>query len=168
MPPRRYPRAVGARIAARGRSHTLLERNVFGETVAIERRAYAGVADGLRADSPAMARSLLLLALAQHGRVGHIPWMVVCRDGDGEAVAPARHEAHDKAVRVHAAQPSLAGRIIVAASAAPFGPAAVRWRAPDPAARIAAIIPTRDNGQDLGYAVASLRARATAPAVCGS
>ena len=50
---------------------TLLETNPFGETVAVERDAYAGVADGLATHSIAAARSSLLLTSLMTGRSAH-------------------------------------------------------------------------------------------------
>ena len=56
---------------------TLLEANPFGETVAVERSAYARLADRLAVQSIAAARSSLLLNLAYWERVGHIPCALV-------------------------------------------------------------------------------------------
>src|SRR6266478_2578076 len=67
---------------------TLLEANPFGETVAVERSAYARSADRLAAQSIAAARGSLLLNLAHRGRVGHIPCALVAHGGE-KVVDPA-------------------------------------------------------------------------------
>lgn len=136
---------------------TLLERNVFGETVVVKRRAYADLVERLQANSVTMARSLLLLELARCAVVGHIPCLLVCRDKEVDAASfSGETTEHEKAVRAHITHSSLTSQIIVGNSPGPLGNVMIRWRAPNPAAQIAMIIPTRDNGDDLEHAIASM------------
>lgn len=141
---------------------TLLEANVFGETIAVQRSAYSALPGLEQAASVTTARSLTLLALAQHGQVGHIPCTLARRYGATEGDPAARREAHENAVRAHLAAANLK-RVILAPRGTSLGPISVRWRSEDPQAPIAAIIPTRNNGRDLDRAVTSLRAKAAAP-----
>src|SRR5260370_23778186 len=101
---------------------TLLEMNTCGETVAVERAAYASAAQRLVTSSVSASRSSLLLALARDGRVGHIPCLLICRDGDTliePAVAAAEHA---KAVQAHILQAGLANPTHIARPRRPFPP----------------------------------------------
>jgi GT2 family glycosyltransferase/tetratricopeptide (TPR) repeat protein len=142
---------------------TLLEMNPFGETVAVERAAYARVANGLTTGSISVARSSLLLTLARDGRVGHIPCPLVCRDGE-EIMDPARAvTVHQEAVRAHIAKAGLDGRIAIAPPTSPLQHSSILWRPRDPQASITVIIATRDNGSDVRRFVDSLRRKAAVP-----
>ncbi len=142
---------------------TLLEANPFGETVAVERSAYARLADGLPVQSIAAARSSLLLNLAYRGRVGHIPCTLVAYDGEKVVDAEAAAEAHEQAVRAHIAEAALSERLVIGVRSQPMRRSTVRWRPRIPDTPIAVIIPTRDNGQDLRACVKSLRHNARRP-----
>jgi len=141
---------------------TLLEANVFGETIVVKRGAYSELFGLEQADSVTMARSLTLLGLAGNGLVGHVPCTLVRRYGSPERDPAARRAAHYNAVRTHLAISKLRN-IEVDPGNIPSGPFRVRWRAGDPGAPIAVIIPTRNNSEDLARAVGSLKARAAAP-----
>lgn len=137
----------------------LLEANRLGDTIAVRRKVYAGQAAGLAADSVSMARSLLLLSLTRSGPIGHVPLPLVSRLDE----AAADDQAHERAVRRHLAQSAVpAERVHRAVRPEPFVRGTVRWRAPEPPAAIAAIIPSRDNGADLRNAIDSLRSNASA------
>jgi O-antigen biosynthesis protein len=142
---------------------TLLEMNTFGETVALERTAFAAGADRLTTSSVSAARSALLLALARDGRIGHIPCPLVCRDGE-TTVDPVRAAAaHEEAVRAHVAEGALVGRIDIGPRTGLLPRLPILWRSRDPQASITVIIPTRDNGPDVGRLVDSLRRKAGFP-----
>ena len=144
---------------------TLLEANPFGETVAVERSAYARLADRLAVQSIAAARSSLLLNLAYRERVGHIPCALVAHDGEKILDAEAAAEAHEHAVRAHIAEAALSERLVIGVRSQPMRRSTVRWRPRVPDTPIAVIIPTRDNGQDLRVCVESLRHKARRPGV---
>ena len=144
---------------------TLLETNPFGETIAVEYSTYAGVADGLATQSIAAARGSLLLHLAHDGRVGHIPCALVARDGEGGVDPERAAEAHEQAVRAHIAAAALDGQLAIGRRPPAMSRLTVRWRPRVADTPIAAIIPTRDNGQDLRAAVDSLRRTARLPQV---
>jgi O-antigen biosynthesis protein len=137
---------------------TLLEKNVFGETIAIERDTYSRFSNDF-SGTLSMGRSLLLLTLAEACKVGHIPYMLVSRYGHGNTDGAA----HDKAVQAHLQFLHRSEHVVIGARVEPYQHAAVRWRAPDPTTPIAVIMPTRDNGEDLERAVASFRDKASAP-----
>jgi GT2 family glycosyltransferase len=146
---------------------TLLETNPFGETIAIERTAYAELAADLVTGSLTTARSSLLLALARDRRIGHIPLPLVCgedaqrpRTGSDDAGVAAAHAA---AVHGHLAGTGTADRILVRTPDNPATPLCVSWRPRDPHEPLQVIIPTRDNGRDLREFVASLRRLSAAP-----
>ena len=72
---------------------TLLEANVFGETIAIEAAAYAAHLPQAPEGSVTRGRSRLLLALSQDGAVGHVPHVLTAVPDGSPAVAagaPAR------------------------------------------------------------------------------
>jgi GT2 family glycosyltransferase len=142
---------------------TLLEMNTFGETVAVERAAFAAVVDKLTTSSVSAARSALLLALAHNNRVGHIPCPLVCRDGPVTVDLVRAAAAHEEAVLAHVAEGDLAGRIDIGTQTSPLPRLPVLWRPRDPQASITVIIPTRDNGSDVVRLVDSLRRKAGFP-----
>ena len=142
---------------------TLLEMNTCGETVALELASYASVAERLVSTSVSAARSSLLLALARDGRVGHIPYPLVCRDGDNAVDQGSVIAAHEEALRAHLAHASLGERIHIGSPKGALPRLAIVWRPRDPDRPIALIIPTRDNGHDVVQFVNSLRGRAAVP-----
>jgi GT2 family glycosyltransferase/tetratricopeptide (TPR) repeat protein len=142
---------------------TLLETNPFGETIAVERAAYARVAERLAIQSIATARSLLLLNLARDGRVGHIPCALVARDGEGVVDPERAAEAHEQAVHAHIAVAGLDGRLVIGPRSSPTQRSIVRWLPRVADTPIAVVIPTRDNAEDLRAAIDSLRRTAQQP-----
>jgi len=138
---------------------TLLEANPFGETIAIERAAYTALAEGLVTGSIAGARASLLLRLAERRHVGHIPLPLVAGSG-GFAAAGSPPGAHESAVRAYIASAGDRCPIAFETPASPGAPLVIRWQPRDPAATLLVIIPTRDNGVDLGHFVESLRSHA--------
>jgi GT2 family glycosyltransferase/tetratricopeptide (TPR) repeat protein len=142
---------------------TLLEMNTFGETVAVERETYAAVADKLATSSVSTARGSLLLTLARDGRVGHIPCVLVCRNGAQPSDPAQAGNVHEAAVSAHLAEAALAGRVEISPRIDPRPRLSVLWRPQNPGAPIAVVIPTRDNGHDVKRFVESLREKATVP-----
>jgi GT2 family glycosyltransferase/tetratricopeptide (TPR) repeat protein len=141
---------------------TLLETNPFGETIAVERAAYAGLAGQLVTGSIAAARASLLLNLAGDGRVGHIPLPLVACDAK-TAAAESPPGAHQAAVWAYLMAAGERRPVIVEPPDSATASLAIRWRPRDEAEPLLVIIPTRDNGGDLGNFVASLRERAERP-----
>jgi len=141
---------------------TLLEANPFGETIAVERPAYTALSENLATDSIASARASLLLHLAEASHVGHIPLPLIARDA---AFADAGNlpGAHEAAVQAYVAAADNQCPITVGTASSPNAPLAIRWQPCDPAAPLLVIIPTRDNGTDLGHFVESLRHHAERP-----
>ena len=140
---------------------TLLETNPFGETVAVERAAYAEIAGQVVTGSVASARASLLLNLTDKTNVGHIPLPLVgCNAETGVESPPGAHQA---AVWAYVMAAGEKRPIIVEPPDSAAISLAIRWRPRDPAEPLAVIIPTRDNGSDLGNFVASLRDHAERP-----
>ena len=142
---------------------TLLETNPFGETIAVERAAYARVAERLAIQSIATARSSLLLNLAHDGRVGHIPCALVARDGEGVVDPERAAEAHEQAVHAHIAAAGLDERLVIRPRSIPTQRSTIRWLPRVADTPIAVVIPTRDNAEDLRTAIDSLRRTAQQP-----
>lgn len=145
---------------------TLLETNPFGETVVVERSAYAAIAGSLIAGSLCAARSSLLLALAERGTVGHIPLplVAIAAPADQDRQPPTDPcAAHAAAVRAHLATAGLAERVTVGLPVDPASPLAISWQPRDPDQPVQVIIPTRDNAGDIRDFVASLRDHAASP-----
>ncbi len=160
---------------------TLLEANPFGETVVVERAAYAAIAGDLVTGSLSAARSSLLLNLAYRGTVGHIPLPLVAGDAedgiDADPVADAipteagqdrqnpgkLSAAHQAAVRAHLATAGFGDRVIVGSPVAAKLPLSISWQPRDPHQTVEVIIPTRDNAGDLRDFVDTLRDRAAVP-----
>ena len=140
---------------------TLLETNPFGETVAIERAAYAEVAAQLVTGSVASARASLLLNLADGAGVGHIPLPLVASNVEAPAESPPG--AHQAAVWAYVMAIGEKRPIIIEPPDSPAISLAIRWRPREPAEPLVVIIPTRDNGSDLGNFVTSLRQHAERP-----
>ena len=141
---------------------TLLEANPFGDNVAVRADAYAEVAKDLVTGSIAAARSSLLLNLAAQETVGHIPLPLVARSGQPrfDAAAPVSHEA---VVRGHLHAEGLSDRIEAGTASVSGSPLSVHWKPRNPMQEILVIVPTRDNGEDLGAFVESLRVCAEIP-----
>jgi GT2 family glycosyltransferase/tetratricopeptide (TPR) repeat protein len=142
---------------------TLLEMNTCGETVAVERAAYASAAQRLVTSSVSASRSSLLLALARDGRVGHIPCRLVCRDGETLIDPEVAAAEHEKAVQAHTVQAGLGERIHIGRRSGPLPRLPILWRPREPDSSIALIIPTRDNGPDVAKFVDSLSMRVAVP-----
>ena len=141
---------------------TLLESNPFGDTIAVRADAYAEVAEDLVTGSIAAARSSLLLNLAAHETVGHIPLPLVARS-DQIRLEAAPPVPHDAVVRGHLHAEGVSDLIEIGAPSAPGSPLAIHWVPRNPMQEILVIVPTRDNGEDLVAFVESLRARAEIP-----
>jgi hypothetical protein len=94
---------------------TLLEMNIFGETVPIEADAYRRVAQDLLTSSVSASRSSLLLLLARERRVGHVPCMLVGRDGDVITGPAEIAAAHRDAVLAHLGKAGLTATVEVGA-----------------------------------------------------
>jgi GT2 family glycosyltransferase/tetratricopeptide (TPR) repeat protein len=137
---------------------TLLEANPFGDTIAVERTAYMQLADKLVTGTIASARASLLLHLADHNRVGHIPLPLLARDVTCPTEPPAA--AHEAAVRAYLAAAAEQLPATVGAPDSPGKSLAIRWRPRNETDPLAVIVPTRDNGADLGNLIESLRDRA--------
>ncbi|MBV9586573.1 MAG: tetratricopeptide repeat protein, partial [Alphaproteobacteria bacterium] len=140
---------------------TLLEANPFGETIAVELTAYMQLADKLVTGAIASARASLLLHLAEHNRVGHIPLPLLARDVTCPTEPPA--VAHEAAVRAYLAAAADQCPATVGAPDSPGKSLAIRWRPRNEREPLVVIVPTRDNGADLGNFVKSLRGRAERP-----
>ena len=120
---------------------TLIERNAFGETIVVAADALRARRAAVLTTSIAAARSSLLLDLAHDAAVGHIPFPLVHTVDEG----PPDRAAHAAAVVAHGT------RMQARFSRPSVLPAA---------ARIAVVVPTRDNARDVEIMVASLRATA--------
>ena len=140
---------------------TLLEANPFGDTIAVERTAYVQLADRLVTSAIASARASLLLHLAEHNRVGHIPLPLLARDAAFPAEPPPA--AHEAAVRAYLAAAAERFRVCVETPASQPTSRRIRWQARDPASPLLVTVPTRDNGTDLARFIESLRSRAAQP-----
>ncbi len=154
---------------------TLLENNVYGETVAVKCQAYRSSSSykNLRSSSPdgdsankmtslAAARAALLLDLAFAGPVAHIPLPLVRRaSGAAEPYSAADQEA---AAKAHIEAAGLGGKVAVTAGGSGGAlPLPAVWRARAPHEAITVIIPTRDNTADLAALIDSMRKRAERP-----
>ena len=142
---------------------TLLEMNNCGETLAVELASYVSVAERLVTTSVSSARSSLLLALVCDGHIGHIPFPLVCRDGETTIDPGTVAAAHEEAVRAHLVQAALHERVYIGPREGSSPRLPIFWRPRDPDRSITLIIPTRDNGADVAQFVDSLRARAAVP-----
>jgi GT2 family glycosyltransferase/tetratricopeptide (TPR) repeat protein len=147
---------------------TLLETNPFGETIAVQRAAYAAVAGELVASSSGTARGSLLLALASRRTVGHIPLPLTsipyANEADHSAAGANVVSDHEEVVRNHFAMRGLANRVAIGAGKGSGARTAIEWRPRHPDEIIQVIVPTRDHGDDVRQFVESLRRRAAAPA----
>jgi GT2 family glycosyltransferase len=141
---------------------SLLEANPFGDSVAIRGDAYAETAGDLLTDTIAAARSSLLLSLAARETVGHIPLPLTARSDEADRPS-APEEAHEAAVRAHLDAAGLSARVKVESPSGPGLPLVIHWHPCDPVQQILAIIPTRDNGEDLAACIESLRSCADRP-----
>lgn len=136
---------------------TLLERNVFGETLVAEADAYRSAVPEVPDGSVTRLRSRLLLELSRRGLVGHIPLALVA----SLEVVPLSLPEHRAAVEGHLAAYGLAGRVAVARGET--GP--TLWRPQRPETAITVVVPTRDNADELRDLVRSLRETAAVPDV---
>ena len=141
---------------------TLLEANPFGNSVAVKTDLYAQIAEDLVTGSIPTARSSLLLNIAARETVGHIPLPLVAY-GAEPRVDVAVASSHYTAVRGHLCAEGLIERIELRAPSSQGSPLAVRWITQYPRQEILVIVPTRDNGADLGPFLDSLRSCAAAP-----
>ena len=135
---------------------TLLEANVFGETVAVERAAYLAALPAAPEGPVGRARSQLLIELARAGAVGHLPYTLVSTSLDLRGAALSEHRI---AVADHAERHGFADRIRIAKG--DKGP--THWTPREPDSDIAIVIPTRDNPHDLRSFIQSLRDTADVP-----
>jgi GT2 family glycosyltransferase/tetratricopeptide (TPR) repeat protein len=135
---------------------TLMQANPYGDALAFDRTRAPQRLAGRPADEQRLA---LLLDLASDHLVGHIPYPL-CARIPGEPVSALSAEAYASVVSDHLGRRGLAAHADVApATYGARGGARVQWRAQGRRAVIHAIIPTRDNGEDVGPFVRSLRAR---------
>jgi GT2 family glycosyltransferase len=75
--------------------------------------------------------------------------------------------AHEEAVRAHIAESSLCESVHIGPGSGALPRLSILWRPRDPDKSIALIIPTRDNGPDVGRLVGSLTRKAAVPdALC--
>lgn len=132
---------------------TLLQVNVFGETIAVRSDAYRMILPSLPNASVAASRSVLLLVLSSAGQVGHVPYPLVWRSAQDPVVAAD----HLEGVAAYLDWAGLACNVTQEPGAAPA------WQPRQPYTPIAVIIPTRDNAADLLAMVCSLRETAAAP-----
>ena len=130
---------------------TLLEANVYGGSIAVQRDEYAASGPG----APAF-RSALLLHLAHAGKAGHIPWPLTWSRTGPVVPDYAQHEA---AVSAHIARHGIPAQV----KGPGMLPGSVRitWSARAEAMHV--IIPTRDNACDAASFVSTLRVTAARP-----
>ncbi len=133
---------------------TLLECNVFGETIAVRTKLLREMMPRIRTASLESARVSLLLELAFAAKVGHVPYPLVHRNPPTDA-APIRTQTHKDAVSAHLAHVGSAAEIAPAKDDNARQPLPILWRAQSK--RIAVIVPTRDNSFDVCALVESLR-----------
>lgn len=139
---------------------SILEANIYGENIAVTSRTLNRLGAVDRAPDTPVARALLLLGLIGTYRVAHIPLPLI-RVPAREPIEPGvRARDHAAAVRAH-----FGNRQPVAISPAPWSGDTLRiLRAPgDGQAKIAVIIPTKNNSQDVLDFVESLIALAKYP-----
>ena len=140
--------------------HSILEANVYGETLAVAAEALRSLPHLGNAGSIAEARSRLLVPLIEGRRVAHVPLPLVrtCHAGPTEPDDPV--QAHAAAVRAH-----LANTGEVSLSVSPWSPAVLQvLRAPvHPDTPLAVIVPTKDNSEDIEALVESLVSLAHRP-----
>ena len=142
---------------------TLLELNTFGETMAVERRAYVEAAGDFSVSSVSAARTALLNSLARDGRVGHIPCPLVCRDGEITVDPAAAIGAQAEALRAHLTAKQLENQIAIRWPGGPL-PRLILWRPREPDAVITVIVATRDNGSDVARSGRQLETNSRSPA----
>jgi O-antigen biosynthesis protein len=138
---------------------SLLEANIYGETVAVARVAFVGMALEAGLASVASLRSLLLLGLVGRRRVAHIPLPLVRTPEHGDQAADTARSDHAAAVKSF-----LGDSAAVSVEAADWSEETLRIaRAPArPREAIAVIVPTRNNSNDAAEFIMSLRALAKA------
>ncbi|UDL94265.1 glycosyltransferase [Lichenihabitans sp. PAMC28606] len=146
---------------------TLLDANVFGETLAIKAATFRSMLSPLHGgssdlgsgdaspQSTSWGRSSWLLELAMAGQVGHVPFGLT----SSTEPLPDRSADHRAAVAAHLARHGLEARLDLTG---PDGDM-VTWRPVRPEAGLTVIIPTRDNAADVATMVDSLVAKAANP-----
>jgi GT2 family glycosyltransferase len=134
---------------------TLIDANVWGETLAIRRSALVRL--GVEAtESPAHTRSQLLLALSADARTAHVPLPLTRSPARLWRSPLARADIHGRAVRDR-----LGAGVGEAGS---VGSVPIRYPVPrDTAAPIAVVIPSKDNLDDLMGFLRSLADLAARP-----
>ena len=123
---------------------TLLELNVYGETIGIRRDVFLEQAGRICTSSGGAARHSVLLETCRRQCVGHIPFPLASFMTEPMAGAESGRFA---AVTRHLRENGLADRIEIAAGTSE--PLRIRWMPRRPDAAIAVIIPTRDNAADV-------------------
>jgi GT2 family glycosyltransferase/Tfp pilus assembly protein PilF len=131
---------------------SLLEANVFGDTIALRSNTYREAATALPDTEVAAARTALLLILSSASQVGHVPYPLVWRSSPAAAVAAEYQEG----VTAYLSFAGLADRLDRRGTTP-------MWRSQQPQTAIAVFIPTRDNAGDLENFVRSLQRTAAAP-----
>ena len=132
---------------------SLLEANTAGETLAVRADAFRQALPPASTASIAGTRAALLLALAQHRRVGHVPLPLVWRD----PAATDDGAGHAEGVAAHLAHNGLAATVALSPGAHPC------WAPSRPDDVIAVLIPTRNNAPDCQTMAHSLRQSAANP-----
>ena len=152
----------GLRLVARQTvdADSLLEANIYGETVAVARAVFEGIDLAGSPPSASGLRSLLLLNLVGRRRVAHIPLPLVrTPEGGDQAEAEART---DHAAAVKAFVRGDAG-LSIEPSAWSSDTLRIARSPARPREAIAVIIPTRNNSHDAAEFVLSLKSLAKAP-----
>jgi GT2 family glycosyltransferase/tetratricopeptide (TPR) repeat protein len=137
---------------------TLLQANVFGDTIAVRTTALKAAPISAAPRSAAGARGALLLALSDQGRVAHLPLPLVRRVEVADE--PSRLADHAAAVRAH-----LSGGTAATVSVSGWSDAVLTIESipRDDESRIAVVIPTRNNSHDVDIFVSSLFSLARQP-----
>jgi GT2 family glycosyltransferase/tetratricopeptide (TPR) repeat protein len=140
---------------------TLLEKNVFGESVAIRREVLSEIRENILICSKSAARSSVLLHLASRGDVGHIPFALVSRLPG--TLTDSGEEQHKMAVEAHLRRLGIASPLTETSAS---GPGNISYPSSGKLEysknwRITVVIPTRDNIEDLQNFIESLRHHST-------
>jgi O-antigen biosynthesis protein len=140
---------------------SILEANVYGETIAVAAATLRDLARVGDAESVEEARARLLLALIHRYRVAHIPLPLIRVPAASPGEPQVRAAAQAAAVRAHLVEGDL-----MSLTPSPWSPGGLRvLRAPRSAdTRIAIIVPTKDNERDTEALVQSLLLLADRPA----
>lgn len=138
---------------------SVLETNVAGETIAMERMFFREAGRGADGLSLASARALAAMEIARAGVAAHIPHPLVWTL---RTPAPGDPAAQLEALRRHLDAHGASG-VRQPARAVPTLPLRLRRDAGDADAPIDIVIPTHANADDLAALIASLDALAAAP-----